>query len=249
MLTLDKSLSRGLLQKGSFWRLDCAVNGYANSKGIELATQAGAGRSFELLELPSQGLKSQENSRLWVRFLEDGYRCWLDLRCVYKAIQRGPWSPLFLTPDEIQNKIPEVLKWIREAATEPNEYLWGGTLGPDFDCSGLIQTAFLSAKIWLPRDAYQQESFCKPLQIDVDHFNCLIPGDLLFFGTPDRCTHVAIHQKAGIYWHSSGFENGRNGIGFDSLSEIDQNPVASFYRSHFRGAGRVQCCCDGSARY
>ena len=43
----------------------------------------------------------------------------------------------------IQKKIPLILDWIKDQSKLKNKYLWGGTLGPNFDCSGLIQTAFL----------------------------------------------------------------------------------------------------------
>ncbi len=122
----------------------------------------------------------------------------------------------------------------------------GGTIGPDLDCSGLVQTAFASTGIWLPRDAYQQERFCKPLTVQANDVNALRSGDLIFFGTPERCTHVGIHLENGRYIHSSGIEHGRNGIGIDSLNPQDLHPVASHYRAELRGAGRVTRCHDGS---
>ena len=67
----------------------------------------------------------------------------------------------------------------------------------------------------------------------------MLPGDLLFFGLYKKCTHVAIYMGGGMYCHSSGVENGRNGIGCDYLENFDDNPVAKYYRSQFRSAGRV----------
>ena len=78
------------------------------------------------------------------------------------------------------------------------------------------------------------------------NFEELIPGDLVFFGTASRCTHVAIYKGQGFYWHSSGVNHGRNGIGFDCLSRSDMSPLACHYRSKLRGAGRVNRCHDGS---
>lgn len=154
--------------------------------------------------------------------------------------------PSLLNTSSIQDRLPSVLRWLRQAEKVPNTYLWGGTIGPDLDCSGLVQTAFASQNIWLPRDAYQQERFCSPVAVQPGHHQLLRPGDLLFFGTARRCTHVAIHLQNGHYLHSSGKEHGRNGIGMDSIHPSDQHPVASHYRSELRGAGRVERCHDGS---
>ena len=59
------------------------------------------------------------------------------------------------------------------------------------DCSGLMQMAFASQGIWIPRDAYQQERFCQPVatQVPDDHI-CCAQGDLLFSAHAGRCTHV-----------------------------------------------------------
>jgi cell wall-associated NlpC family hydrolase len=139
-----------------------------------------------------------------------------------------------------------VLAFAEAARHRPNRYLWGGTLGPDFDCSGLVQTAFAQAGIWLPRDAYLQERFCRPVAVASGVTSLLRPGDLLFFGTPRRCTHVALHLGGGRYLHSSGRQHGRDGIGIDDLNPRNRDPVACHYRGELRGAGRVMHSHDGS---
>ena len=103
------------------------------------------------------------------------------------------------------------------------------------DCSGLIQMAFASQGIWIPRDAYQQERFCQPVATQVGQLHLLQPGDLVFFGTLRRCNHVGLYLGRGLYRHSSGTEHGRNGIGVDSLHPTNDRPVSSHYRSQLRG--------------
>jgi cell wall-associated NlpC family hydrolase len=182
-----------------------------------------------------------------VRLQEDGYPCWLDVANVIGHATASPkWRPRLLDSASITARLPEVLDWVAAAAAQDNTYLWGGSLGPNLDCSGLVQTAFASQGIWIPRDAYQQERFCRPVGVYPGNDSLLQPGDLLFFGTAKRCTHVAIHQGRGLYWHSSGREHGRNGIGSDSIHPRDQHPVACHYRSELRGAGRVERCHDGT---
>ncbi|MFN6131865.1 MAG: C40 family peptidase, partial [Synechococcaceae cyanobacterium] len=121
-----------------------------------------------------------------------------------------------------------------------------GTLGPDFDCSGLIQTLFAAVGVWLPRDAYLQERFCQPVAVRPGITQLLRPGDLIFFGTSRRCTHVGLHLGDGRYLHSSGREHGRNGLGIDDLNPRNPDPVACHYRQELRGAGRVTHSHDGS---
>ena len=247
MPTLGTPITTDLLAPGSCWQLQRGINGYAGVEGAELATQATAGRSFEVLDPAKHNKYQQPLARLRVRLMEDGYPCWLDLSELNgQIIQRGSWRPQLLVIREIRQRLAAVMTWVEAAAAQPNTYLWGGSIGPDFDCSGLVQTAFASQGIWLPRDAYQQERFCTPLAVKPDNTQKLQPGDLLFFGTPERCTHVGLYRSKGHYWHSSGKEFGRNGINCESLHPDNTHPVACHYRSQLRGAGRVERCHDGT---
>ena len=242
MPTLGTALTPEQLHKGSWWTLNADVQGYARSHGSGLATQACAGRGFRVLTNPHPNA-----SRVRTALIEDGYPCWIAIDDLNnEAVARSNWSPRLLDAASIQERLPLVLHWLNNAAQIPNTYLWGGTIGPDLDCSGLVQTAFASQSIWLPRDAYQQERFCSPVAVRPGNDQLLQPGDLLFFGTAQRCTHVAIHLGQGRYMHSSGQEHGRNGIGIDSIHPSDQHPVACHYRSELRGAGRVTRCHDGT---
>ena len=240
MATLGTLLAPDLLATQSCWRLRSNVNGYSRATGDGLATQANAGRSFRILKVVG--------SRLQVRLLDDGYQCWIDQDAVIgKAELRGAWKPRLLTAAEIERRIPNVLAWSERVEQQPNSYLWGGTTEPDMDCSGLMQMAFASQQIWIPRDAYQQEQFCQPIAMTPGACHLLQPGDLIFFGSRQRCTHVGLHLGNGRYRHSSGKEHGRNGIGIDSLQPQDKHPVACHYRAELRGAGRVVRCHDGQA--
>ena len=240
MATLGTLLAPDLLATQSCWRLRSNVNGYSRATGDGLATQANAGRSFRILKVVG--------SRLQVRLLDDGYQCWIDQDAVIgKAELRGAWKPRLLTAAEIERRIPNVLAWSERVERQPNSYLWGGTTEPDMDCSGLMQMAFASQQIWIPRDAYQQEQFCQPIAMTPGACHLLQPGDLIFFGSRQRCTHVGLHLGNGRYRHSSGKEHGRNGIGIDSLQPQDNHPVACHYRAELRGAGRVVRCHDGQA--
>ena len=240
MATLGTLLAPDLLATQSCWRLRSNMNGYSRATGDGLATQANAGRSFRILKVVG--------SRLQVRLLDDGYQCWIDQDAVIgKAELRGAWKPRLLTAAEIERRIPNVLAWSERVEQQPNSYLWGGTTEPDMDCSGLMQMAFASQQIWIPRDAYQQEQFCQPIAMTPGACHLLQPGDLIFFGSRQRCTHVGLHLGNGRYRHSSGKEHGRNGIGIDSLQPQDNHPVACHYRAELRGAGRVVRCHDGQA--
>ena len=71
-------------------------------------------------------------------------------------------------------------------------YVWGAE-GPDtYDCSGLVQAAYGSAGVSVPRVARAQYRATAPVPVAA-----MLPGDLLFFG-PDPTDVESIHH-VGIY--------------------------------------------------
>lgn len=226
---------------GSGWTLTRPLAAYSSQQGEGLATEIRAGRHLRVLEAPP------DSARLRVRLHEDGYPCWLEARSLEShghPVAPPPRSRL--GRHQIADRLQAVIAFAEAARLRPNRYRWGGTLGPDYDCSGLVQAAFASAGIWLPRDAYLMERFCQPVAVGGGSLSLLQPGDLIFFGSPRRCTHVALHLGGGRYLHSSGRQHGRDGIGIDDLSASNRDPVSCHYRAELRGAGRVMHSHDGS---
>jgi len=228
----------------STWRLTRDTPGYKQSQGLELGTQAAAGRLLLLEAVPSNPVPG---IRRRVRLAEDGYPCFMDCHDLLdQQLQPAQYQPLLLSASAIQVRMGEVLGFAHHAMDAENRYLLGGTHGPDYDCSGLVQAAFAHVGVWIPRDAYQQERFCQPVAISADNLSSLWPGDLIFFGTPGRCTHVGLNLDHGRYMHSSSSSHGHGHIAIDNLHRQDTSPVASHYRRHLRGAGRVVRCHDGA---
>jgi cell wall-associated NlpC family hydrolase len=213
--------------KSSEYNCLADLNLYDSPECVRLATQAAAGRHLWVTS-------NVQDGAVEVYLCEDDYPGWVSVADVsllqtatlsYRAAQ--------FAESEIKQLLPEVIDFTHKAMAQANYYLWGGTVGPNYDCSGLMQAAFVSVGIWLPRDAYQQEAFTQPISIAE-----LAPGDLVFFGTPQKATHVGLYLGDGCYIHSSGKDKGRNGIGIDSLSEQGDEVSRSYYQQ-LRGAGRV----------
>lgn len=193
-----------------------------------LVTQADVGHLIQVLEV------GKDESALRVCLCKDDYPGWIAAESTaHLSPATTPYQAPILTAEEIQARVPQVIAFAEAAMAVPNEYLWGGTTAPNYDCSGLVQCAFMAAGIALPRDSYQQEDFTERVaRAD------LRPGDLIFFGTPTRTTHVALYLGDGRYLHSSGKDKGRNGIGLDSLSDLS-DPISAGYHKLLRCFGRV----------
>lgn len=212
------------------------INLYSSPTLQGLVTQAVTGRQLRILPLPPETQGKIAGTAVRVRLCEDDYPGWLPLEDLdLLEVAEAPYQAIVLVEAEIQARIPQVITYAHAAMAQANHYLWGGTVGPNYDCSGLMQTAFAVAGIWLPRDSYQQEAFAQSIGLEE-----LQPGDLVFFGTPERANHVGLHLGDGYYIHSSGRDKGRNGIGIDALSELGDEVSRSYYRL-IRGAGRVIC--------
>ena len=203
------------------------LNIYNSPECVSLATQAATGRHLRITS-------NHQNTAIAVCLCEDNYPGWLSVQD-WQFLQPTTtiYQPQFISTAQIQQHIPTIIAFTQAAKEQDNHYLWGGTVAPNYDCSGLMQAAFKSVGIWLPRDAYQQEAFVQPIDI-----NQTQPGDLIFFGTPQKATHVGLYLGDGLYIHSSGKDQGRNGIGIDQLS-AQGDTVSQTYYQQLRGAGRV----------
>jgi len=225
----------------NWWKFKSNTIGYKDELSTQIVTEIAKNRCFRLVEVNLIRKDHKFKSRYLVQLFEDGYLCWINIegleieRCSNYSQKRFICDEVF-----IQNKIPFILDWIDLQSKELNNYKWGGTLGPDFDCSGLIQAAFMQQEIYIPRDSYQIMRFCRHILNFPGKIDQLQMGDLLFFGDNNVCNHVAIYYRNGIYYHSSGVEFGRNGISKEKLFESDNDDKTSrYYRSKLICAGRV----------
>lgn len=210
------------------------LNIYDSPSCEGLATQAATGRHLQVISLHADKV-------IEVCLCEDDYPGWLlakDLSNLQLAISK--YSAIALSHSEIKSRLPKVIDFTIQAMQQPNYYLWGGTTPPNYDCSGLMQAAFKSVGVWLPRDAYQQEAFTQKIS-----FEELLPGDLVFFGSGEKATHVGLFLGDGCYLHSSGQKQGRNGIGIDKLSDGGDEISTSYYKQ-LRGFGRVMRSYEGN---
>ncbi len=225
-----------MIQSNSEYETQVHLSLYDSSELNTLATQALNGRHLKLQE------ESRTEKAVLVYLCEDGYSGWLstsDLEFIHPASM--PYVPSVVTAAQVQERVGDAIAFAKAALSVPNTYLWGGTIGPNYDCSGLMQRAYGEQGIWLPRDSYQQQDFtetiAEPGASPEDCLDDLWPGDLIFFGKPEKTNHVAMYIGNGEYIHSSGHEQGRNAIAIDRLDESDA--VRQTYYRQFRGAGRV----------
>ena len=227
-------------------------------EGAARATEAGAGRLVRAAEEPGAG-GGEDGGRVLVELSGDGYRAFLG---------RGAWElarPVaradLEAPSGSGGGLGEAAAAAAAERLAPGAgcYLWGGCLGPRYDCSGFVQAAFLEGPtpgVWLPRDAYQQREFSAKVS-----WREVLPGDLVFFGSLSRgaegaaraplvdhvglCTRV---EPGGAlkYLHSSGASAGRDGVGEDVLpapgqdpNTTLQDPISRRYAARLVGFGRV----------
>ncbi len=185
----------------------------------QLATQMAKGRYLKVI--------ADKQIQLW----EDGYTGFVADFTNLEPCQAPAMLPS-VSRSQIKERMGSAIAYIQASMQVENVYLWGGTVPPNYDCSGLIQAAFNSIGVWIPRDAYQQEEFAGIITAEE-----LTSGDLIFFGSPEKASHVAMYLGAGKYIHSSGQEKGHNGIGINSLLGEDQ--ISRTYAIEFRGFGRI----------
>ncbi|RMF21278.1 MAG: NlpC/P60 family protein [Cyanobacteria bacterium J083] len=201
---------------------------YDSPKCESLATQAACHRHLKIIAI-DDALKVME-----VRLLEDGYQAWLPQQSLDKLqITSDYYQPTLYSRQSIEQIIPHAIAFAQAAMARPNYYLWGGTVAPNYDCSGLVQAAMSNFGVWLPRNSYQQAAFTTRIAE-----NDLEPGDLVFFAKKHQVDHVGLYLGDRYYIHSSGKDMGRNGIGIDRLGN-EGDTIGKAYYQYFWGCGRI----------
>lgn len=139
---------------------------------------------FEV-ELAVLAEPSEEEGR-WIQVqLVEGLTGW---------IQRGH---IQLNPPALS--LTQMLRISRQFLGIP--YLWGGTSSFGYDCSGFVQMLWRQRGIFLPRDAKQQ---CHEVDSHPVAWNCLEPGDLLFYGSSETdIRHVGLYLGEQRLIHAS----------------------------------------------
>lgn len=126
------------------------------------------------------------------------------------ALLRHPGGDSLAVPADVldfRDPVPSapMLAALRSAERKlGTTYVWGGKTSEGVDCSGLVQSAYKSLGINLPRDAYQQ-AYVGNLVATRWEMDGLRQGDLLYFlGRNGRIDHTAIYVGNGIYVEASG---------------------------------------------
>lgn len=114
--------------------------------------------------------------------------------------------------------VNSVLSYARAQLGKP--YQWAAAGPNSFDCSGLVMMAWEQAGIYFPHLAQDQYDLTARIPLSQ-----LIPGDLVFFGTPNDVYHVGIYVG--------------NGDMIDAPETGQNVQVQSIYWDSLLGAGRV----------
>ena len=100
-------------------------------------------------------------------------------------------------------------------------YQWGGAGPRSFDCSGLTMMAWAAAGVYLPHLAQAQYNMTARIPL-----GRVLPGDLIFFGTPSNVYHVGIYIGGGEM--------------IDAPSTGLTVSISSIYWADLLGAGRIR---------
>lgn len=145
----------------------------------------------------------------------DGYVGWIRAADL-ESVDTATFDALFPADQGNEASIESVIAAAKSKLGIP--YVWGGRSGEGVDCSGLVQAAFASQGIHLPRDAEQQASVGKLVALRW-HRSQLRKGDLLFF-----LSRRGIIAHTGIYLGNNQFiEASDGGVKISSFDPKDAN--------------------------
>lgn len=132
-------------------------------------------------------------------------------------------------PTTITGNAADVVRTALDALGTP--YLWGGTAGNGFDCSGLVQWAYAQHGIRLPRISRDQARSGREV---TPMLEALLPGDVLLFAAQPGggVTHVGMYVGEQTFIHSAN-----DGVKLSRLESRD--PDGAWWVQRWVGARRM----------
>ncbi|MFC1441360.1 C40 family peptidase [Streptacidiphilus sp. N1-10] len=179
-------------QRNGEWRWTSHYAVYLQNTSRSGGTSGAASGSSAAKTVSSGGLhQGWDGHRYW--FQRNGQWRWTSHYDIYLRYTSGSGHPV--PPKAAPSSLDAALAFAEAQLGKP--YVWGGNGPNGYDCSGLVQQAFLRAGLHLPRVAVDQFRAARPITA-AD----LRPGDLLFWSSSSRVTgihHVAVYLGGGRY--------------------------------------------------
>ncbi len=113
-------------------------------------------------------------------------------RSAAQAASRSTERPALSLPVPGSGSVASVLGFLR--AQVGKAYVMGATGPSAYDCSGLVQTAFRTIGVDLPRTSEEQSNTGTPVSL-----GSLQPGDLVFWGGQGSAYHVGVYIGGGQF--------------------------------------------------
>ena len=168
--------------------------GWKEREGIiqcSLLPESTIGRSFELTEVFSKGLPVLTCGDERYSLIKKKNEPEEEAAVEEEVREPSPEELIAQEGQEAANLCFGFIGW---------NYKYGGK-SPEtgFDCSGLVYYVYEQLGYRLERVANAQSK--QGVLIDKESMQ---PGDLLFFGAPDYCSHVGVYVGQGYYIHAMG---------------------------------------------
>ena len=181
----------------------------------EPSTVAARIGDFTLTDLVRKGTEAR---RGWVQvFLPSGREGWVR---AYEVMDFDEWVSTREATRE------NLLATARRFLGTP--YMWGGASIKHFDCSGFTQFVYRQCGIVLPRNAREQIYTGEEVPYDFDQ---MLPGDLLFYGTPATAKKKMVVAHVAMYYGDKKIIHSSQVVRISSLTPdgedfYDREPLA-----------------------
>jgi cell wall-associated NlpC family hydrolase len=149
-------------------------------------------------DLARSGLVPGSTYSVICRDLHPGWRYRAEVWASPGSPGSSPYATLYMTLPSSNPAREIAFQWAQTQAGLP--YRYGGQGIGGYDCSGLVQAAYLHAGIWLPRTTGEMLQYWRLERVSAPQ-----QGDLVFFGAGHVELYAAQDQSFGAEYAGTGW--------------------------------------------